>query len=115
MTWQTICELSDILPFGGRCALIEGKQVAIFRVPQESGDQLFAISNYDPFSQANVLSRGLVGSLDDKTVVASPIYKQHFDLTTGQCIEDDSVCIETWDVQLDGQSIQIALKEAAAA
>ncbi len=53
-----------------------------------------AIDNYDPGSQAAVLSRGLIGSLGERIVVASPIYKHHFDLRTGECLEapEHSVC-----------------------
>jgi nitrite reductase (NADH) small subunit len=54
--------------------------VAVFRVGATASPRVFAIDNYDPNSQAAVLSRGLVGSLGERIVVASPIYKQHFDL-----------------------------------
>lgn len=64
MTTQLICKLNDIIPEGGVCALIEGKQVAVFRTKD---DQLFAIDNFDPFSNANVLSRGLIGGTHIKT------------------------------------------------
>ncbi len=47
----------------------------------------FAIDNVDPKSGASVLSRGLLGSLGDRVVVASPLYKNHFDLRTGECLE----------------------------
>ena len=47
-----ICDLEDILPDTGVCALVAGEQVAIFRVE----DQLYAVGNRDPFSGANVLS-----------------------------------------------------------
>ncbi len=62
----------------------------------------------DPFSHANVLSRGLLGSLGDKRVVASPLYKQHFDLETGQCIEDDSVKLTVYPVRVQGDVIELA-------
>ena len=107
MSWIKVCELNDILPFGGRCALVNDDQVAIFRVNVNNEDQLFAISNYDPFSQANVLSRGLVGSLKEQIVVASPVYKQHFDLRTGQCIEDESVQLPVWEIKLDGDQVLV--------
>lgn len=92
---QYICDLQDISPGMGVCALFEGKQVAIFRI---KGDRLFAVSNFDPFSQANVLSRGLVGNLGEQIVVASPIYKQHFDLASGVCIEDAAVRLDVFSV-----------------
>ena len=112
MSWNNVCTLNDIVPNGARCALIDGEQVAIFRIQKGGSDELFAIANFDPFSKANVMSRGLVGSVGDTLVVASPIYKEHFALSTGQCIEDNSVCLKTWNVQLDGTTVQVAAKAA---
>ena len=107
--WEDICTTSDLLPNIGVCALFEGNQVAIFKITDSSGiEQLFAINNYCPFSETNTISRGLVGSLNGKTVVASPIYKQHFDLTTGICVEDESVKVNTYSVRLEGSTIQLA-------
>ena len=107
MNQYTVCRLEDILPETGICALIEGKQVAIFRTKDA---KLFALDNYDPFSQANVLSRGLIGGttvtndagIDEAVLyVASPIYKQRFNLATGQCLDDTNVMLATYHVELD--------------
>ncbi|TMH62391.1 MAG: nitrite reductase small subunit NirD, partial [Betaproteobacteria bacterium] len=84
-----ICRLDDIVPNTGVCALVGGEQVAVFRV----GDEIHAVGNHDPFSGANVLSRGIVGDLKGELVVASPVYKQHFSLASGRCVEDASVQI----------------------
>ena len=84
-TWTAICTLRDIVPNTGVCALVDKQQVAVFRVGR--GEEVYAIANFDPNSQASVLSRGLVGSLGERVVVASPIYKHHFDLRTGECLE----------------------------
>jgi nitrite reductase (NADH) small subunit len=84
--WTTVCALEDIVPDTGVCALLNGEQVAVFRVGAND-PSVFAIENYDPNSRAAVLSRGLVGSLGERVVVASPIFKHHFDLRTGECLE----------------------------
>jgi nitrite reductase (NADH) small subunit len=115
MNWNTICTIEDILSNSGVCALINGQQVAIFRVQTPEGEMFYGLDNYDPFSHANVISRGLVGSLGGKIVVASPIYKQHFELATGQCLEDEEVRLNTWQVQNDNGSIQVLAKDAVAA
>lgn len=83
--WTAVCALRDIVPNTGVCALVGHQQIAVFRVGPDN--QVFAIGNYDPNADAAVLSRGLVGNLGDRLVVASPIYKQHFDLRTGECLE----------------------------
>ncbi|AUX87436.1 nitrite reductase (NAD(P)H) small subunit [Acinetobacter sp. ACNIH2] len=84
--WVEVCDLNDITPNTGVGALVEGKAIALFRVGTEK--RVYALSNKDPFSQANVMSRGIIGDLQGERVIASPIYKQHFSLATGRCLED---------------------------
>lgn len=95
--WQAVCQVSDLSNNIGVCALLDEQQVAIFKL---SNGDIFAIDNYDPFSNVNVLSRGICGDLNGQFVVASPIYKQHFNLETGQCLEDDTVCLSTYQVRV---------------
>ncbi|HXG29282.1 MAG TPA: nitrite reductase small subunit NirD [Nevskiales bacterium] len=94
MRWVEVCALEDILPDTGVCALIDGRQVAVFRLA--GSDEVFAIDNYDPNSGANVLSRGIVGDLGGQLVVASPVYKQHFNLATGVCLEDPTASVRAY-------------------
>lgn len=104
-SWQTICSADDIAPDSGVCALFDGEQVAIFKI--RLNNQLYAISNYDPIGQANVLSRGIVGSIDGQLVVASPLYKQHYNLETGQCLEED-VSVTSFKVRVENGKVQIS-------
>jgi nitrite reductase (NADH) small subunit len=101
--WVDVCECRELVPELGVRALVDGEQVAIYRVK----GVLYAISAIDPFSKAAVLSRGIVGDLKGQLVVASPIYKQHFNLQTGICLEDDSVSIKTYPVREVEGRIQI--------
>jgi NAD(P)H-dependent nitrite reductase large subunit/NAD(P)H-dependent nitrite reductase small subunit len=94
-----VCALDDILPDTGVCAFVEGRQVAIFRVGE--GEQIYAIGNYDANSGANILARGIVGDLEGRLVVASPIYKQHFDLKTGECIENPTASVRMYGVKVE--------------
>ncbi|SNR90904.1 assimilatory nitrite reductase (NAD(P)H) small subunit [Methylobacillus rhizosphaerae] len=96
-SWQAICPLDDIWPSTGVCALMHGRQIAIFRMHD---DVLYAIDNHDPHSGANVLSRGIIGDLGGEPVVASPIYKHHYQLRTGACVEDAGTQLHTYPVQL---------------
>jgi nitrite reductase (NADH) small subunit len=105
MSWTTVCRLDDILPNTGIAALIADTQVAIFRV----NNNVYALANKDPFSNANVLSRGIICSIKGTLVVASPIYKQHFSLAAGKCLEDDSVSIACYEARTEGDSVQIRL------
>lgn len=100
--WLTVCNLADIQPNTGVCALLDNEQVAIFRIGES--DRLYGISNYDPFSQAYVLSRGIIGDRNGVFKVASPIYKQNFNLETGECLDDPSVSVATFPVRVvDGR------------
>ena len=106
--WIDICQLNAIAPNTGVCALVEGKQVAIFRVG--NGADVYAISNYDPFSKAFVLSRGIIGDRNGILKVASPIYKQNFSLLTGQCLDDETVKIPTLTVRVVDDIVQVGIK-----
>lgn len=104
--WVDICAVDDINPNTGVCALVAGEQVAIFRVG--NGDEVYALSNYEPFSKAFVLSRGIVGDRNGTIKVASPIYKQNFALATGQCLDEETVSIATYAARVVEDRVQIA-------
>lgn len=107
--WVTLCQETDLVVGSGVCALLEAagqaQQVAIFR--EVADGPVYVISNYDPLGGANVLSRGIIGSLGDKLVVASPLYKQHFSLEDGQCLEDPSVRVPAWPARVVEGQVQI--------
>jgi nitrite reductase (NADH) small subunit len=104
-TWNAVCAFDEIVPDTGVCALLNGRQVAVFRVGDE---RLFAIDNYDPNSNAAVLSRGLVGSVGERIVVASPIYKHHFDLQTGECLEAPAHSVSSFPVRVENGTVWVA-------
>lgn len=106
-TWVDVCALDDLRPDRGVCALVGDYQVAIFRLSVD--DELYAISNYDPFSKAFVLSRGIVGSKGDAPKVASPVFKQNFDLRTGQCLDDPTVSIKTFAVRVECGRVEVGM------
>ena len=103
--WTRVCALDDILPNTGVCGLVGRDQVAVFRVGESS--EVYAIGNFDPFSKANVLSRGIVGDRGGRLKVASPIFKQNFALDTGECLDDASVSVPTYDVRLSNGIVEV--------
>jgi nitrite reductase (NADH) small subunit len=105
--WQTICEVDALQANSGVCALVQGQQVALFYIPKTQS--IFALHNYDPFAKANVLSRGIIGDINGEPIVASPLYKQHFNLKTGECLEDESVRIPTYPVRINSRQIEVAV------
>lgn len=105
--WTAVCRQRDLTPDTGICALVGGKQVAIFL--SRRGD-LYGISNYDPIGGANILSRGIIGSVGEAVVVASPLYKQHFDLRTGECLEDAGHRVNTYPVRICNGEVQVKVR-----
>lgn len=100
--WTYVCALTDIIPNTGVCAKVGDEQVAVFRVMSPAGEDegVYALSNHDLRSGANVLSRGLVGDVAGELVVASPVYKNHYSLKTGCCLEDAAFDIRTFAVRV---------------
>ncbi|HAI50895.1 nitrite reductase small subunit NirD [Atlantibacter hermannii] len=103
--WMTICPIEKILPATGVCALFNEQQVAIFR-PYES-DEVYAISNIDPFFDASVLSRGLIVEHQGELWVASPLKKQRFRLRDGLCMEDESHCVAHYEARVKDGQVQL--------
>jgi nitrite reductase (NADH) small subunit len=103
--WTKVCALDDILPRTGACALVRGQQIAVVR-PNDS-EQLYALSNFDPFSKAFVISRGIVGDKGGVPKITSPIYKQGFDLRSGQCLDDPAVKIPTYQVRVVNGGVEL--------
>jgi nitrite reductase (NADH) small subunit len=103
--WVDVCPVDALIDNGGVCALVNARQIAIFRLAPSQ--LLFALDNFDPFSAAAVLSRGVVGDLQGQPVVASPIYKHHFNLQTGQCLEDPCVKVTTYPVRITEEVLQV--------
>lgn len=106
LTWSAACATDDILPNTGVCARFGERHVAIFRIGE---NEFYAIDNIDPKAHASVLSRGLVGNLGDRLVVASPLNKQHFDLRTGECLEAPDLAVQAHAVRVDAGQVLVAL------
>ena len=106
LQWNTVCTVDHILPNTGVCALVEDRHVAVFRVGETD---FYAIDNVDPKSGASVLSRGLVGNLGEQVVVASPLYKNHFDLATGACLEAPEYSVHAHSVSIEDGRVRVAL------
>jgi nitrite reductase (NADH) small subunit len=103
--WLPVCALDDIVPNTGVCALVRGQQVAVVRVG--FGEDVYAIANFDPFSKAFVLARGIVGDKAGVAKIASPIYKQSFDLRTGKCLDDATVSVPVWPARVRDGRVEV--------
>ena len=106
---QKVCPIAELVPFSGAAAMVDGQQVAIFSVPDGDEERIYAVGNYDPLGEANVLSRGIVGDIQGEPVVASPLYKQHFSLVSGACVEQADVVIPIYPVKVEDGWVCVGL------
>ena len=110
--WRDVCAIDDVLPGAGVAALVEGEQIAIVRTRD---GHFAALSNFDPFSKAFVIARGIVGDRAGVAKIASPIYKQSFSLQTGECLDDPSVRLQVFPIRVVGGRVQLALQAKVSA
>ncbi|GAA6129741.1 nitrite reductase small subunit NirD [Halopseudomonas sabulinigri] len=111
LAWRALCSRQDLVANSGVVALLDDAQVALFHLPDNSdGEQVFAIENRDPQSGANVIGRGIIGHLKGDLVIASPLYKQHFRLADGSCVEYPEQRLRVWPVRLNGDQVEVALQ-----
>jgi nitrite reductase (NADH) small subunit len=104
-TWTRVCRVAALQPERGIAALLpDGTQVALFRTHEGA---LYALSNLDPFSGTNVLSRGIVGDRHGAAVVTSPMYKQAFDLRTGVCVDAPDVAVPSYPARVVDGWVQV--------
>jgi nitrite reductase (NADH) small subunit len=105
-TWTPVCAYDRLAPERGVAALVEGEQVALFRT---FDGVLHAVGHRDPFTGVGVLARGIVGSRAGAATVASPLYKQVFDLATGECLTEPGVRIPVHTVRVVDGMVEVAL------
>lgn len=104
---QAVCRFDDLEPERGVAALVGGVQVALFRLHDGT---VAAIDHRDPFSGANVLARGIVGSRGAAPTVASPLHKQVFDLRTGRCLDDPQVGVRVHEAWVEDGVVLVAVR-----
>jgi nitrite reductase (NADH) small subunit len=107
MAWQDVCTQADLEVDSGVCALVAGKQIALFYLSATA--KVYAVSNFDPIGKANVLARGIIGDIGGQPVVASPLYKQHFNLETGVCLEDETWQISSYPARIENGKVELDL------
>ncbi|GAA1244113.1 NAD(P)H-dependent nitrite reductase small subunit [Microbacterium phyllosphaerae] len=113
-TGTRVCTLDDLEVERGRAALIDGEQVALFLLPDGT---VHAVDNLDPYSDAHVISRGIVGTRGDVPTVASPLHKQVFDLRTGECLDTQGkgeARLRVWPVAVIAGTVYVGSPEGAA-
>lgn len=103
--WHSVCTLADLEPNWGEAALVAGRQVAVFRLPT---DEVYAVEQRDPASEAYVMARGIVGSRGDRPTIASPLHKQVYDLATGERLDAPGAPLAAFRARVVDGMVQIA-------
>jgi nitrite reductase (NADH) small subunit len=106
--WIRVCQLDDLVKNSGVCALVEEQQVALFKIDTQTESEIFAITNWDPIGKAQVLYRGIIGSIEEDIVVASPLYKQRFSLVTGKSYDAEISPLTVYPVKVTENDVFIA-------
>lgn len=104
--WFSVCQLHDLEDSWGEAALINGQQVALFRV---GANDVFAVSQADPATHSHVMARGMVGSRGDTHTIASPLHKEVYSLTTGECFGRPELRLGTFPVRVVDGAVEVSL------
>ena len=113
LDWTTVCRLDELRPDRGAAVLVDGQQIAVFRL---ASGEVYAVAHKDPVTGANVMAHGIVGDRGGVATLASPLHKQVYDLRTGAALDGSGRGLATWDVRNDGGRISLrALRLARAA
>jgi len=110
--WVGVCTKGQLIPERGVAVLVRDQQVALFRVTGPDGTEfVYAVGHRDPFADANVIARGIVGSVsrdgEHRDTVASPMYKHVFDLATGECYTDQSERLPVYRTWIAGGVVYV--------
>jgi nitrite reductase (NADH) small subunit len=108
LDWRPVCRFDDLEVERGAAALVAGKQVAVFRTHD---GEVHALANRDPFSGACVIARGIVGTRQGVTFVASPMHKQRFDLRTGECLDNSKIRIQVFRIRVRAGMVEVKVND----
>lgn len=102
--WNAVCQLDAIPPQAGIGARVGTQPIALFRLD----DRVFALDDHEPGTDASVLSRGLLGDSDGEPLVISPLYKQRFQLSNGQSLDNPALFQRCWPVKVVQGQVWVA-------
>ncbi|WP_445235254.1 nitrite reductase small subunit NirD [Erwinia sp. MYb535] len=99
-----MCTLEEIPPQAGIGAQLGSQAIALFRLD----DTVYALDDHEPGTEANVLSRGLLGDSQGEPLVISPLYKQRFRLKDGQSLDNPALYQRCWPVKIEQGQVWVA-------
>ncbi|MBX7442738.1 MULTISPECIES: nitrite reductase small subunit NirD [unclassified Arthrobacter] len=104
--WHRVCAVEDLEPAWGEAALVDGRQVALFRT---GPGEVFAVAHRDPATGAHVMARGILGSKGTRPTIASPLHKEVYDLETGECFTTPGLRLEAFRTRIADGFVEVEL------
>lgn len=98
-----VCSIEALVKDAGVAALVNAQQIALFYIDS----QVYALDNFDPIGEANVLSRGMTGDANGELYVASPLQKERYSLMTGQCLDVEGVQVNVYSSKIEEQYVWV--------
>jgi nitrite reductase (NADH) small subunit len=105
-SWIPVCRLTDLEPEWGEAALVNGIQVAVFRLWD---DRVVVTSNLDPRTESAVMARGIVGTREGCPTIASPLHKEAYSLLTGECFSNPDLLLPVYPAEVIDGSVAVAI------
>jgi NAD(P)H-dependent nitrite reductase small subunit len=96
----TVARRSDIPEGTGKSIEAGGKRIAVFNISGE-----FHAIDDACLHRGGPLGEGEV----EEAVVTCPWHLWQFDVTTGRCVQDQTMCTETYPVRLEGDEVQVEI------
>lgn len=118
--WTGVCTRRQLIPERGVAVLVGDLQVALFRITgaaegRSATDFVYAVGHKDPACEANVMARGIVGSVmtaeGQRDTVASPMYKDVYDLSTGECFTRPELRLPVFRTWIAGGVVYVETSE----
>jgi nitrite reductase (NADH) small subunit len=102
-----VCTLEQLDVERGVAALVDDRQVALFRLADGS---VHAVDHRDPATGANVVARGLLGTTAEaEWFVSSPLHKHRYSLVDGRCLSDPGLAIAVHTVDIHDGVVHVTL------
>ena len=105
--WFRAARTIDFPENGGACVKYKDHQIAVFNFSRRK--EWYACQNECPHKMQMILSRGMIGSVQDEPKVACPFHKKTFSLKTGTCLSGDEKSLKTYPVRDEGGYIYIGV------
>jgi NAD(P)H-dependent nitrite reductase small subunit len=109
--WVRVAAVTDVPRDGGTVVRHGDRQIAVFNFASRGA--WYATQNLCPHRREMVLARGIVGDRSGTPTVACPLHKNTFALTTGAGLSDPALSVETFPVEVRGDSVWVRVPPTA--